>query len=233
MMKKINSRTGMIVSAITVLLILGINGTVIAADQQGTGVYPLDYCIVSGEKLGVMGDLIVYNYEGREIRFCCKDCVKSFEAKPETYLKKLDAAIIEQQLPYYPLTTCVVTKEKLDSMGEPINYVYKNRLIRFCCQGCIGTFLKNPDKYLAELDEAVIEQQLKTYPLDTCIVSGSNLGGMGEPINFIYGNRLIRFCCGGCIDTFLKNPSKYLPKLEKTGTEKSKYDQESHEKHDH
>jgi hypothetical protein len=53
--------------------------------------YPLDSCIVSGEKLGSMGDPIVKVYDGREVRFCCSGCVKKFEADKAGYLAKIDA----------------------------------------------------------------------------------------------------------------------------------------------
>lgn len=54
--------------------------------------YPLKTCVVSGEKLGEMGKPYVYQYEGREIQFCCKDCVKDFKKDPAKYVKKLDEA---------------------------------------------------------------------------------------------------------------------------------------------
>lgn len=52
--------------------------------------YPLDFCIVSGEKLGSMGAPIVKVYDGREVRFCCSGCVKRFEADKTGYLAKID-----------------------------------------------------------------------------------------------------------------------------------------------
>jgi YHS domain-containing protein len=54
--------------------------------------YTLDYCVVSGEKLGEMGKPVVTNYNGQEIKFCCKDCVKDFDKKPAKYLKKIEEA---------------------------------------------------------------------------------------------------------------------------------------------
>ncbi|MEK7484584.1 MAG: YHS domain-containing protein [Planctomycetota bacterium] len=51
--------------------------------------YPFDYCIVTEEKLDSMGDPIVKVYEGQEVKFCCKGCIKKFEADQETYLKKI------------------------------------------------------------------------------------------------------------------------------------------------
>jgi len=54
--------------------------------------YPLDHCIVSGDKIGEMGKPYVTNYNGQEIKFCCPDCVKDFNKDPQGYLKKIDAA---------------------------------------------------------------------------------------------------------------------------------------------
>lgn len=52
--------------------------------------YPLDVCLVSGEKIGSMGDPIVINHEGQEIKFCCDKCVPKFKKDPEKYLGKLE-----------------------------------------------------------------------------------------------------------------------------------------------
>lgn len=52
--------------------------------------YPLDICVVSGEKLGSMGAPKVLVYEGQEIKLCCNDCVDTFEKEPKKYLTKLE-----------------------------------------------------------------------------------------------------------------------------------------------
>ena len=57
--------------------------------------YPVDYCVVSGEKLGEMGEPYVLQHEGREIQLCCKKCAKKFLNDPAKYLSKLDAAAKE------------------------------------------------------------------------------------------------------------------------------------------
>ncbi len=55
--------------------------------------YTLKTCIVSGEKLdGDMGKPHVFTYEKREIKLCCKGCLKDFNKEPAKYLKKLDEA---------------------------------------------------------------------------------------------------------------------------------------------
>jgi YHS domain-containing protein len=46
-------------------------------------------CLVSGEKLGEMGEPVVITHEGQQIKFCCKSCVPKFEKDPAKYLSKL------------------------------------------------------------------------------------------------------------------------------------------------
>jgi hypothetical protein len=58
------------------------------------------------------------------------------------------------------------------------------------------------------------EALIPSYPIKTCLVSGDALGGMGETVDALYGDRLVRFCCKGCVKSFNKNPAQYLPKLE-------------------
>jgi YHS domain-containing protein len=116
--------------------------------------YPLDYCIVTGERLGSMGAPVIKVYDGREVSFCCNACPKTFEKDKAKWVKKLDAAIIAAQKPTYPLNTCVVSGDTLGSMGQPVDYVYGNQLVRFCCNACVATFKKNPGKYLEIIDAA-------------------------------------------------------------------------------
>jgi hypothetical protein len=71
-----------------------------------------------------------------------------------TSADKGDADAIARQKPAYPLDTCVVLANKLGQHGEAVDYVYKERLVRFCCKRCIATFERDPAKYLAKLDEA-------------------------------------------------------------------------------
>jgi len=62
----------------------------IAADKPADAKpYPLDKCIVSDEKLGAEGKPVVFVHEGQEIKLCCQDCRKDFDANPAKYLAKL------------------------------------------------------------------------------------------------------------------------------------------------
>jgi len=53
----------------------------------------------------------------------------------------------------YPLDTCIVTENDLDSMGGEVTKVYKGQEVKFCCRPCIKKFDKNPEKYLSRLEQ--------------------------------------------------------------------------------
>jgi hypothetical protein len=52
----------------------------------------------------------------------------------------------------YPLKTCIVQDDKLDD--TPFVFVYQNREIKLCCDGCKADFDKEPAKYLKKLEVA-------------------------------------------------------------------------------
>lgn len=56
--------------------------------------------------------------------------------------------------PTYPLDVCVVSGQKLGSMGKPILLTHQGRTVKLCCQGCATAFKKDPDQYLAKIDAA-------------------------------------------------------------------------------
>ncbi|MDP6480157.1 MAG: hypothetical protein QGI75_08960, partial [Phycisphaerales bacterium] len=123
-----------------------------------------------------------------------------------------NAAIVKNQLPRYPMTTCPIGKE-LDGMGGPVNMIIGNRLVQLCCDSCRSGVLKDPLKVIKQLDEAAATAQRAAYPASTCVVTGKKLGSTGDPVELIAGGRLVRFCCAGCFYSFDADPAKYLTKL--------------------
>ena len=53
--------------------------------------YPLQTCVVSGQKLGSMGEPMRFTYKGQEIKLCCKGCEKKFQADADKFLEKIAA----------------------------------------------------------------------------------------------------------------------------------------------
>lgn len=62
----------------------------VAAKAADVKPYPLKTCLVSGNDLDSMGGEIVKVYDGQQIKFCCKPCVKKFENNKAKYLAKLN-----------------------------------------------------------------------------------------------------------------------------------------------
>ena len=52
--------------------------------------YPLKTCLVTDNELGSMGKVVTKVYDDQQIKFCCKPCIKKFEANPAKYLSKLN-----------------------------------------------------------------------------------------------------------------------------------------------
>ena len=210
-----------------------------AKDKRVGDPYPLATCPITGEKLGSMGEPVVKVYEsagGREVRFCCKSCPPKFEKDLAASFAKLDEQIIKGQGSIYPLKTSVVTGKDLPAApAKPFEFVYGNRLIRLGAESEKADFLKDPKKYLADLDKAVIEAQGKDYPLKTCPVSKEELGGMGEPVNVVVAGRLVRLCCNSCKKDLFKDPLKYIAAVDeaKKDAKPAAAEPPKHEGHDH
>jgi YHS domain-containing protein len=86
--------TKLITSSILIGVFLAGPLAAFAGDAKGekSKAYPLDTCVVSGEKLGEMGKPYVFTHEGREIKLCCKNCLKDFNKEPAKYVKKIEDA---------------------------------------------------------------------------------------------------------------------------------------------
>lgn len=174
--------------------------------------YPLDKCVVSGEKLDAKA--VNHVIDGRLVRLCCNDCVAGVEKDKAAVFAKIDAAVIEQQLKAYPLTTCPISGEKLGE--KAVNYVHGTRLIRACCNDCVAEIKKNAEPTLKKLNDGYIAAQKPTYPLDTCVVTGEKIGAdpQMKPIDFLYGTRYFYLCCGGCKKAVMKDSDGMWAKVE-------------------
>jgi hypothetical protein len=64
---------------------------------------------------------------------------------------------------------------------------------------------------MAELDEA---DRTAALAQKICPVSDEALGSMGKPLKVEVEGRTVFICCEGCRDPLLKEPAKYLAKLD-------------------
>ncbi len=177
--------------------------------------YPFSTCVVGGEALDAKGKAFDGLVEGRLVRTCCEKCFGVLKNNPAPFMEKIDAAIIEQQLPTYPFEKCFVSDEDLDAADKPIDHIHGTRLVRFCCSGCKRAFNKSTEKFMEKLDAALIEKLIPLYPLKTCFISGEDLNVNGKPVDMLYGTRLARVCCKNCAKGFKRNPTSAMERLQR------------------
>jgi hypothetical protein len=128
----------------------------LAADKKAekkSKPYPLNTCVVSGEKLGGHGEPVVFVHDGREVKLCCKECKPDFDKETAKFTAKIDAAA--KKVKAYSLNTCAVTDEKLGGdMGEPYVFIHDLQEIKLCCKDCKKDFDKEPAKFLKKIAKA-------------------------------------------------------------------------------
>jgi len=209
-----------LLSAALAALLVAVFTPALAAEPNASApgdAYPLPTDPVTGEPLG--DDPVILTHDGRELRFAGEASAATFRAAPDEYLPAVDRRIAERQRRYYPLTTCPVSGQKLGSMGDPVDLVQGNRLVRLCCGGCTATVREKPGEVIAKLDAAAAAAQRPGYPLDRCPVSGHPLGAMGEPVDRVLAGRLVRLCCAGCEGQLQTGPAAVLEKVDEAWDE--------------
>ena len=89
-MKKLSSLA--VTAVVSGLLAVAFVGR--AADAKKPKPYPLDTCVVADEKLGADPGMTpyVFVHEGREVKLCCKSCLKDFKKDTAKYIAKIEAA---------------------------------------------------------------------------------------------------------------------------------------------
>jgi len=137
--------------------------------------------------------------------FCCADCIDPYKEHPAKYA----AQVAEQRARLAGLpkvqTTCPVSGKPVDkkiSVGQGAHKV------GFCCKECVAKFQSNPGIYRAAL--------ANSYTYQTkCPVMGGPIDS--KAFMELADGRKIYFCCQGCDKKLVRDPAKYLPKLEAQG----------------
>lgn len=62
------------------------------SNQATAAEYPLTTCVVSGEKLGSMGEPVVVEHNGTKVKLCCDQCIDKFNSDPAKYAKMVTDA---------------------------------------------------------------------------------------------------------------------------------------------
>jgi hypothetical protein len=152
----------------------------------------------------------------RELRFCSAECERTFAADSSAALARLDAALIRDQVPHYPLQTSIVSGAPLGE--KPVDLIWNNRLVRLAADEERAMFLARPDEWIARLDTEVIRAQSPVYGPTKCPVQGDFFDP--EAIEeIVIGNRMIRLCCAKCAVIVRRNPVQYLIMVDSSNRE--------------
>lgn len=127
-------------------------------------------CPVEGGKVDPEVTLV---HEGKTVGFCCAGCDAEFKKEPAKFMaivaKETAAADKEKGAkdakdgakkdgkdkakPKEPKLNaqCPVTGDAID---KTLTHEHKGRTVAFCCEGCVDDFKKDPNKFMAKLEQA-------------------------------------------------------------------------------
>jgi YHS domain-containing protein len=120
--------------------------------EEQAATYTVKTCLVCGMSLASVKKPVDVVQDGKLVRFCSDGCARTFEKNPVTILAQRDSLLIATQLPTYPTDKCIVTDDKIESLGTPTNMLWGTRLVRLCCKNCVEQFKENPGDFIAALD---------------------------------------------------------------------------------
>jgi hypothetical protein len=117
----------------------------------------------------------------------------------------------------YPLDVCVVSDEKLGSMGDAFVFTEGDQEVQLCCKSCQKDFAKDKPAHLKKIEEGW--KKVKAYPLTTCIASDEALEP-DQAVGLVHEGREFVFCCKSCIKDFKKEPAKFIKKFDEAAAKK-------------
>ncbi len=112
--------------------------------------YPFSTSVVSGKPLGSKDQIVKFTQDGYEIKLASQDEATEFHQNPAIYLAKITEAY--KTAKPCPMTVCPVMGDPLDA--DAYSFVYEGREFKFCCDGCLDDFEKNPAKFVKMWDDA-------------------------------------------------------------------------------
>lgn len=121
---------------------------------------------------------------------CCKDgkCSGEAECCKEKKCCEQDVSTVVK-----PSDKCIVAGETIEE-GKAVEFEYLGVTYKFCCEGCLEKFKKEPANYIKTklMCPVMPEDEIDR---DTFVLH--------EGVKYY-------FCCPSCIKKFERNPEKYL-----------------------
>ena len=174
--------------------------------------YYLKTCAACDTLLGAKGEAVDASHAGRGLRFCSSACESAFGRDPAAGLARLDALMIADQRPHYPLTTSLIDDGAL--RASPLAFIWGNRLFLARDEAERRRILADPAAAIRKLDRAVIAAQKPGYGMpNKCPVQGDILPNESR-IDLVVANRMVRVCCTRCVRVVKARPYQYLGMVE-------------------
>jgi hypothetical protein len=174
--------------------------------------YPLAVCGMCGTRLGARGDSVEIIHDGRPLRFCSHSCRIVFDSNPAAGLARFDALMLDDQRPYYPARTSLVTGRPLPQ--DAVEFIWGNRMFVAADARERACIEADPQRYLRILDQRILDAQRPVYGMpNKCPVQGDILEG--DPvIDIVVASRMVRLCCMRCVRMVRARPMNYLPMID-------------------
>ncbi len=112
--------------------------------------YPFSTSVVSGQKLGGKDQVVKLVQDGYEVKLANQAEAAEFKRNPAGYLAKIAEAY--KTAKPCPFKVCPVMGDPLDA--DAYSFVYEGREFKFCCDGCMDDFEKDPAKFVKMWDDA-------------------------------------------------------------------------------
>jgi YHS domain-containing protein len=160
-------------------------------------------CPVSGEDVdkSAMAEL-----DGQAVYFCCKKCLAKGREDVKGTLAK---AYPEGKVVDLKNTMCPVMDEAIEEDKAENAVVVMGRRVHTCCDDCPAEVKAAPALYLAK----AANPKLKEVGNSKCPVTGEAVSRMDIAI---YNGKVVRLANAKAIDSFQKDPEKFLAEAEKS-----------------
>jgi YHS domain-containing protein len=123
------------------------------------------------------------------------------------------------QQPDDEMVKCPVSGEKIKKSEAKGTYEYKGETYYFCCDNCIESFKKDPEKYIHLEDQDTqlhahrdSESHMQKREDDTVVdpVCGMKIKKSEAKATHEYNGKTYYFCMEGCKEKFVENPENYV-----------------------
>jgi YHS domain-containing protein len=117
------------------------------------------------------------------------------------------------------MVKCAVGGKEMKKSEAKITYEYKGETYYFCCDNCIESFKKNPEKYInqeghegQEHAHQHGEKQMHEHGEDTAVdpACGMEIKKSEAKATYEYNGKTYYFCMEECKEKFVKEPAKYV-----------------------